>query len=304
MPHEEKQNSAWWTILVLALVAMLGWGVSILPGTGAQYRLDVSQGMQSEVSLASMRKASEKLTYSQIEALDWAWKSVDGADFVKRYGVSPTVRQLVLGEVARRIDASREEIAMLEAKLDGMKEQLERNEVQRRKALELRQSYAPVITAIGYSDNDAFGGPARKIGNKKGAVCRPDEGSRIKDEGRGITVRYRLDISKNVGLETLPCRITYSAKTFPGKQEEMSFNCLDRERAPNGDFFVRLEQFRREDPLNVNVSIKVDYEDAELSDPTKCGDDPYAVPALLPELVALKRANKEMKRALGYKSIM
>jgi len=285
-----------WVVFV-AFVLLALWGVAtILPGTGVQHRLDAKKGLGHVDFVASLREASKWMSPAQIEALDWALGNLDAETFVGRYGVMPTVRQVVVGEVASYVQAKRARIAVLEAKLPSLRNQVESSEIERRKMLGVLQASAPVITKVGYADR-------ARISNSTKSRCKDEDCSVEVDDGDRLLVWFKLDKPKGLDLKILPCRLIYSVKSRVGEHLE-EFNCLARERAPNGEFYARLSRTRGVDPSDVIVRIEAMYEDAQVQHPSKYWRGLYVLPELPIEVVELKQTKARMKLVLGYKSLM
>jgi hypothetical protein len=292
----KKPDQFNWVVWVAGAFMVL-WGVAtILPGSGVQHRLDASHGLDEAHFAASLRQASSRMSPLQIEAFDWAMSGLDGASFVGRYGVSPTVRQVVVGEVARHVDAKRARIAILEVKLKDKKHQVEKSELERRKMLEVLKTYAPVITRVGYADDLHEKNNAR-------SRCKDGECSANLDDGDRLLVWYRLDTPPNIDLKILPCRVVYSVKNRMGAHFE-DFNCLARERTPGGEFYAQLSRIKHADSAEVRVTLEAFYEEAQTQHPLKYWRGVNVFPELPPELVELRWAKTQMQLVLDYKSRM
>ena len=82
------------------------------------------------------------------------------------------------------------------------------------------------------------------------------------------------------------------------------FNCLDREKSPDGQFYARLSHIKYADPVDVMVTLEAFYEEAQTQHPLKYWRGVNVLPELPPELVELKRTKTQMKQVLDYKSVM
>lgn len=284
-------------LVFIALMAVAGLA-HLAPGEGVHHRLDASAGLDHERFYASLRKAKDKMSQSQSEAIDWALDGVAVEAFVNRFGEAPTVRQIVIREVARVVDAKRPEIAALETRLAGMQTALEQSKTTRLQALASLRSYAPRIVRVGYPDPSEFDANARV--SSCGKDDCPQDG--VRDEG--LFVFYRMDNTANADLATLPCRLTYRVADRARKGER-DFDCLRQQKMPNGTYYVRLASGRIGDTsADVFVSIEALHERAQVRHPTLPWKLVDALPGLLPEFEKLQLARKQMKQALGYKSVM
>ncbi len=203
--------------MVFCLLVII-WGVTtMLPGEGVQSRLDASHGLDEVYFPVSLRKAMEKMTLVQAEAIEWAMMNIPNEEiFLARYGASPTIRQIIVGEVMRVVDEKRQQVAALESTFPDIEGKIKFREASLSSLNKLLQNYEPTITYIGYPEDGADG---------------------------DLIVRYRFDKAVKVQLKELPCLLTYRVR-YLVRQHQIAFNCLAQAKAINDEFYVQVAGIR------------------------------------------------------------
>lgn len=257
---------AGWSLAVLCALVLVGAIVRVLPGSGVQTTLDASQGLEDGRFLASQRTAFLRMSPVQVEAFEWAMGQLNGELFIQRYGRSPSVRQVVVGEVMRAVDARRREIETLRGKLAGMEKLVEETEIRRQRALDALGRVRPSVT-------------------------------QVDREEHGYSVRYRIDLPAGVSFKRLPCNVIYRGRD-QARERRQGFDCVDRPRMPSGEYRVALLGMKQ---LPVAVVIEAQYDLATLIAPATSA---YFVPPQVPEVTALQEAQRDMNLVLRYKTAM
>lgn len=267
------------SVIVLLCLALI-WSIAALaPGIGVQYRLNVRDGTDSDGYRASLLRASERMSPAQRTAYNWAVSSLDSEALISRYGVTPTPREVIVGEVSRVVDEKRRQIAVLEKKLANQKDLVAESERRRREMiLELSKTYSPQVIEVSYAD-----------------VAPGVEDEDVAEDG-GLFLWYRIENPKAKRISILPCRATFRSNST-SLQQSREFDCLAN-RAPNGHYFLRLSRGAASN-VGAEATIQPDYENALwLSN----GQLSRVVQDTLFELAELRAAKAEMSYALGYKA--
>lgn len=296
----ENDSNLLRTFAVSCLLLIL-WGMTVLgPGTGVQHRLNVGKGYDDPSFVASIRQATSKMSGAQIEAFEWAIGQLDAHAFVARYGASPAVRDVVVGEVVRFVDANRKSIASIEARLRGMDEQIRESERVRLATLELLKTYVPVITRIEAANMTAGDSPERSANRQCGELANMETDS----VGAGVRIWYRLENPHGISLKSLPCRLSYRVGKG-ARAYEMEFDCLSRQRRGEAlEFCVRPPWMRWIYSGDISVSMIAIHENATIARPGNPGHEASAVSDTVPELAELRRYRRQMKQVLDYKTTM
>lgn len=274
-----SRNYTRWVLWVLGGQVFLAAVVGAAPGSGVQHRLDAREGVESQVFQGSLHQAMKGMTPTQIEAYNWAVNELDTKTFVARYGSTPTVREVIIGQVARVVDEGRKRTAFLDEQFQKMPGRVEASLRSYQQALDLLGTYQPVVTRIEYGDR-------RWSGSSDLAL-----------------VSYKLMNPKRLQLETLPCRLMWKVGSASGRQS-YDFDCLTQKRMANGEYFLAVPVFRGKKLPTVEVVLDM----CRMQSPDKCPSMPWdsigLVQDLLPELLEFWRIRIEMGRALGYKSVV
>lgn len=289
-------------LAVLGLLLIL-WGMTALgSGSGIQHRLDSGNGYDDPRFAASVQQAVSKMSGAQIEAFDWAIGQLDAHAFVARYGASPTIRDVVVGEVVRFVDAKRKSIASIEERLKGMDEQVRESERKRLATLELLKSYVPVITRV-EAESMAEGDRSEPTASQQcGDLDHTDMD--MGSNGTRVRVWYRLENPHGISLKRLPCRLSYRV----GKRTrayETEFNCLSQpQRGGEREFSVRLHGERSAHSGKLTVSMIALHDKAIVAHPGTPDHEACAISDSVPELAELRRYRRQMKQVLDYKTVM
>lgn len=264
------RRQADWSFSVLLLLLLVWSCVTLLSGGGLQTRLDARSGIGGERFIADRDRALQGLSMAQINAFEWALRRLDNETLLARYGGSPTVREVIVGEIIRVVDEKNREISELESQLAIVREQVNDSEKQREEVLAALRPFSPTITSISHPDG---------VGDSQ------------------LLVRYRLTIPKNLELKSLPCHLVYRRYVMT-RTEAVDFDCLAQPITRNGEYQVRIAAGE------TVVSFEALYEDAKVVGRSSSEPLMDAVPYSLPALKALRDARRERQLALNRKALM
>lgn len=304
IPQEDKDKTenksatepSYWKLVVLG-IALVAWKASsFIDGEGINHKLDVTQGYDEMHYRVSLTKATEKMTPDQISAFNWAVTNLDAPTLISRYGKSPTVREVVVGQANLAIETESKRIKSLEEKLLGMKRETEENEGKRQEALALLKTLVPKSLVVDYSL--AVNNARKKNEGCKDIVCSSQD-----NEAYPPTLWYVLDNPRNLKLTSLPCTVTYQAKEL-GQKYTGSFDCVRADRNDAGQYYVLLSPGGKEDFSNGVATIAPDYANAKIKDPASTYGEVNALPATLREQQQVEEAKWNIDTAKMAKSFM
>lgn len=261
-------------LCILAWLVLLAGLVSVMPGSGVQSRLDARDGIKGEAFQKSLQRATQKMTRLQMESYNWAVSDLDETTFVQRYGTTPSVRAVIVGQVARFVDEGRKRAAFLDEQLQKIPGEWQAGERSYEQALDLLSTYRPVVTRVEYGKQQ-WGG--------------------------GAEVYYELLNPNVLRQEALPCRLLW--RGGPASiQQSLNFDCLAQKRATNGEYLLMIPGFRTDEPVKIETALEMCRPEPSSRLPAICPEAIALARDMPPELVEYWRIRAEMKRVLGYKA--
>ena len=267
-----KIYASGYRLLLGILIFLILWATKILPGIGVQRRVDISEGTTSPRFTASLQMAIPAMTFSQIEAYEWAVSGLTDSQLLARYGNSPVIRDVVIGEIFRRVDEQR---LLMKAHTPNLGSKAGLN-------LEGMEEITVSVTGVEYQARMVDGSIVKDMCSKDGVCAGNIDGE------YGMIVHYIISNPQQTVIRSLPCTVRYKlSEKMVARSKD--FNCLAGREEKAGGYSVFLPVKSDWGSSGMSAAIKLNHREIKLKNE---GDK-----------VAGHAANK-MRTTLAYKSSM
>lgn len=272
-------NNTTQVLCVMVINALVATLVYVSPGSGTNRRLDIRNGVESEAFQVSLLLAMKNMTHNQITAYNWAVSDMDSKTFVTRYGATPSVREVIVGQVMRFIDEKRRHTAELNQQFPQVPERFEAAKRSYQHLLNVIAAHRPVVTKVEYSYKRENGKPERAL------------------------LSYKLLIPSNLKLTSYPCQLSWR-QGVASIQQNIIFDCLALAHGSNGEYRIEVPLFPGDESVIFNLEMNRCFPEF----PERCVSflwDWSSLAIDIPsEIIDFWRLRGEMINVLTYKSFV